>query len=64
MAFCLECHRHPENALRPMDKVTDLSWVPSSDEDKDIEAIQAHAGLKLKEKWGVHPPLSCTGCHR
>jgi len=25
---------------------------------------QIHAGLKIKENWGVNPPLSCTGCHR
>ena len=64
MAFCLECHRHPENALRPMGKVTDLSWVASGSGDVDPSAIQAHAGLNLKKKWGVNPPLSCTGCHR
>tara|TARA_Y100001934_G_C11924943_1_gene573021 strand:- start:58 stop:540 length:483 start_codon:yes stop_codon:yes gene_type:complete len=64
MAFCLECHRHPENALRPMGKVTDLSWVASGSGDIDPSAIQAHVGLNLKKKWGVNPPLSCTGCHR
>ena len=64
MAFCLDCHRHPENALRPIGKVTDLSWVPSTGEDGNPAAIQAHAGKNLKEKWGVHPPTSCTGCHR
>jgi len=28
MKWCLECHRAPENALRPLDKVTDLGWTP------------------------------------
>lgn len=28
MAWCLDCHRAPETALRPLDKVTDLAWTP------------------------------------
>jgi hypothetical protein len=47
-----------------LNKVTDLSWLPTSTESDDPAAIQAHAGLNLKEKWGIHPPVSCTGCHR
>ena len=64
MAFCLDCHRNPEDALRPLDKVTDLSWLPTLTDSEDPVAIQTHAGLNLKEKWGIHPPVSCTGCHR
>ena len=62
MAFCLDCHRRPEKALRPLDEVTNLSWALDSGDD--ATAIQLHAGLDLKKKWGVHPPTSCTGCHR
>jgi hypothetical protein len=28
MKWCLDCHRAPENHLRPLDKVTDLGWAP------------------------------------
>ena len=28
MAWCLECHRHPENFLRPDDQVYNLDWKP------------------------------------
>ncbi|MEP6822059.1 MAG: cytochrome c3 family protein [Chthoniobacterales bacterium] len=28
MAWCLECHRKPENFLRPMDQVFNLDWKP------------------------------------
>lgn len=28
MAWCLECHRHPENFLRPEDQITNLDWKP------------------------------------
>jgi hypothetical protein len=29
MAWCLECHRAPENFLRPIDQITNLDWKPS-----------------------------------
>ena len=32
MTFCLDCHRHPETKLRPLDKITDLNWKPESPE--------------------------------
>ena len=28
MAWCLDCHRHPENYLRPDDEVFNLDWKP------------------------------------
>src|SRR6266513_2940496 len=28
MAWCLECHRHPENFFRPEDQITNLDWKP------------------------------------
>ncbi len=55
MAFCLNCHRNPEKALRPLDKVYDLSWKP--DDAK-------RTGKELEKNWSIHPPTSCTGCHR
>jgi hypothetical protein len=64
MAWCLDCHRNPEGALRPMNEVTNLGWELNSSSSNDPEFIQAHAGLNIKESWGVNPPLSCTGCHR
>jgi hypothetical protein len=29
MAWCLECHRAPENFLRPEDQITNLDWRPT-----------------------------------
>ena len=29
MAWCLECHRAPENFLRPLSEITHLDWKPS-----------------------------------
>ena len=28
MAWCLKCHNEPDSSLRPVDKVTDLTWTP------------------------------------
>jgi hypothetical protein len=67
MGFCLECHREPEKALRPMGEVTNLSWaadILASSLPNDSAHTDVHAGLDIKQKWGVNPPLSCTGCHR
>lgn len=58
MKFCLDCHRHPENLIRPLDKVYDLDWKPESAES-GIEA-----GLQMVHDWKVSPPKSCSGCHR
>lgn len=56
MAFCLDCHRNPEPHLRPLDKITDLSWVP----DEDPEVV----GAKIREELNVHPKVNCSTCHR
>lgn len=66
MAWCLDCHRHPENHLRPLDQITNLDWVPPTSSDKESAAdAQKRLGLELKEKWQINPPDSnCFGCHR
>ena len=58
MSFCLDCHRNPELAIRPVDKVTDLAWQAAS------PAAQAAQGTKFVHDWKVAPPQSCSGCHR
>jgi hypothetical protein len=58
MAFCLECHRNPEEKLRPLDQVFNLDWRPESKE------AQLKDGNLMKEHWKVNPPTSCSGCHR
>jgi hypothetical protein len=57
MSWCLDCHRAPAPALRPLDQITNLGWSP---EDVDREAL----GEKLKKAWKVQPPESCGACHR
>jgi hypothetical protein len=58
MAWCLECHRNPENFLRPHEQVFNLDWHPPAG------TSQREIGLKLKQAWKVNPPEDCSGCHR
>ena len=38
MAWCLECHRHPENFLRPDDQIFNLDWKPDDVKPADFVA--------------------------
>ncbi|MGF1531243.1 MAG: cytochrome c3 family protein [Puniceicoccaceae bacterium] len=58
MAFCLDCHRNPEEYIRPNEEVYNLDWKPASKE------AQLEMGRELVEHWRVNPPESCSGCHR
>lgn len=58
MAWCLDCHRNPENHLRPPDQVFNMEWKAAS------PAEQREIGLAFKKEWDVNPPVTCGGCHR
>ena len=65
MDWCLTCHRAPETALRPLDKVTDLGWHATPKGKESIEQAQENLGKELQKQRGVNPPVSnCAGCHR
>ncbi len=53
MGWCLECHREPENHLRPTAEVTNMDYVHTLAE-----------GLRLKQEKNINPPTHCSGCHR
>lgn len=58
MAWCLECHRAPENHLRPPEEIYNMDWRP------ETRQAQLDLGRQFKEQWNVNPPVSCGGCHR
>jgi len=58
MAWCLDCHRAPENFLRPPAEIYNMDWKPESAQ------AQLDLGRKFKEEWNVNPPVTCGGCHR
>ena len=65
MSWCLDCHRNPEGALRPLDKITDLGWQVTPKADQSIAEAQQEQGKVLKDKWHINPPdKNCAGCHR
>jgi hypothetical protein len=56
MDWCLDCHRAPENYLRPAEHITDMEWTP--------RRPQRDLGLAIKAENNIAPPTNCTGCHR
>ncbi|MFZ1728580.1 MAG: cytochrome c3 family protein [Bacteroidota bacterium] len=56
MSWCLECHRNPDQHLRPLDEVTVMGWTPPADQSERAAAIKAQFKIK--------PPITCSGCHR
>ena len=58
MGFCLDCHRNPEEYIRPPEEVYNLAWErPDTEEFKEMAVGFVH-------DWKVNPPQSCSGCHR
>jgi len=56
MGWCLECHRDPDPHLRPLDRVTDMDWMPDGN--------PAEFGARLRAEHRIAPSTDCTTCHR
>ena len=59
MQWCLDCHRNPEQNLRPKDQVFNMDWK--------VPANQAEVGKKLAEEYKIRTVrelTSCSTCHR
>jgi hypothetical protein len=54
MGWCLDCHRAPENNLRPPSEVTNMTWQPSSPNE----------GMELRKANHINPSTDCSTCHR
>lgn len=63
MDFCLQCHRHPEQRLRPPDTITDLNWQ-WSDDPKTAAELQKTKGQQFVNEWKVDSQQNCSACHR
>ena len=63
MAFCLNCHRNPAAAVRPLDKITDLNWKWSDDPNTAAQQQKLN-GEKFVHDWKVQSLESCSACHR
>jgi len=59
MQWCLDCHRNPEMALRPLDQVYNMDWKAPEN--------QAELGAKFAQERKIRTTVeltSCSTCHR
>ena len=63
MTFCLDCHRHPETKVRPLDKITNLDWKWSSDPEENARLQKLHGTAQVKD-WKIESLQNCSACHR
>ena len=72
MGWCLECHRAPENHLRPLEEVFNLKYdAETYIKDPAHQVEMQNLGVKtpedlgrvLKEHWNIHSKETCATCH-
>lgn len=54
MSWCLDCHRNPEQYVRPVEEVTTMGYQAEN---------QLEMGRRLVAKHNIQPPTYCQGCH-
>jgi Cytochrome c7 and related cytochrome c len=60
MRWCLECHRNPEDFVRPREEVFNMDWSPAS-----RGTSQAELGPRLVAEYGIPSRNdNCSVCHR
>ena len=68
MGWCLDCHRNPEEAIVPPDKVTDLAWVEEHLKARaaGVEGIPTEAQAildRVTSSVNEGGPQNCGACH-
>jgi Cytochrome c7 and related cytochrome c len=56
MEWCLNCHRNPEQYVRPRSEVLTMGYVPA--------VAQAELGPKLVAEYKIQSLTNCSVCHR
>ena len=56
MEWCINCHRHPEDYVRPREAVFRTDYVPPSDQNA--------LGRRLVAEYHIRKLTSCDTCHR
>ncbi|HEX4589325.1 MAG TPA: cytochrome c3 family protein [Gemmataceae bacterium] len=59
MEWCLDCHRAPEQYLRPKDAVFEMNWTPAK-----LGTTQDELGPRLALEYHVGKLIHCSTCHR
>src|SRR5438445_308996 len=57
MAWCLECHRHPENFLRPDDQIFNLDWKPDDVKPADQGGGQSASSRQRRRHRHIRASL-------
>ena len=55
MEWCLDCHRAPQDFVRPRSEILNMEWVADD---------QSVLGAQLVEEYNIQSLLSCSVCHR
>jgi hypothetical protein len=61
MDWCVDCHRHPEQNVRPREHVYDMNWKPPAGWNQAVE------GARLVKEYKIRPAgqlTNCSICHR
>lgn len=61
MQWCIDCHRAPEQHLRPREALFRGDWEPEPGTDR------AALGRRLAKEYGIRSPqqlMACSTCHR
>jgi len=56
MEWCINCHRNPEQYVRPRSEITTMGYRPSKP--------QSEIGPELVKAYGIQSLTSCSTCHR
>ncbi len=62
MEWCLDCHRNPEQYVRPRDQVFNLAWEPT--EDQNVLGRRLVEEYRIRKDHGVQNLTNCSTCHR
>lgn len=54
MSWCMDCHRNPEQYVRPVEEVTTMGFQADN---------QVEMGRDLVAKHNIQPPTYCQSCH-
>lgn len=63
MSWCLDCHRSPEEYLRPPELVTEMGYDAEAQEDADVLRARLVANRERLEVENIDPPQNCSACH-
>jgi hypothetical protein len=56
MEWCINCHRNPEQYVRPRSEITTMGYRP--------QVPQSVIGPQLVKEYGIQSLTSCSTCHR